>query len=140
MIRISLSKRPEAWHEIEIIWEGEPQPMRVRYWLLDTDEAAQWAAHRLALAKAVRTNDETATFDMLIDDLSPEQVKTVRNLLIERIVDWDLADADADGDKLDVNPGTVGAVLKKAMFWRPMFQGLLDASGGVAAKKTEATG
>jgi len=141
MIRISTTARPEAWHDIEVEIDGQTAAMRVKYWLLNKSEAAEWTKQRLALAKAVRTENEVETFDRLIGELSPEQFQRADTLLRARILDWDLADADnAEGAKLPVNDTTLSAILDQTRFWRPLLQGLIDASSGVAAKKTGSTG
>jgi hypothetical protein len=141
MIRISPTARPEAWHDIEVEIDGQTAPMRVRYWLLSKQEAAEWTKQRLALAKAVRTENEAETFDRLLDELSPEQFQRADTLLRARILDWNLVDADSpDGARLPVNEQTLSAILDQTRFWRPLLQGLVDASSGVAAKKTGSTG
>lgn len=138
MIRLSPTARPESWHDLEIVLDGESAPLRVQYWLLDKRAAADWSSRRLTLARAIRTEDEAKTFDLLLDELTPEQFATVDALLRERILAWDLA--DEQGERLPVNPQTLALVLDQARFWRPLFQGLIDASSGVAAKKTDSTG
>ena len=140
MIRLSTTARPESWYDIEINIDGDTAPMRVKYHLLNKREAADWTGRRLGLAKAVRTEDEATTFDLLIEELEPEQMERVDALLRARVLDWDLQDADNDGAKLPANEQNLSVVLGQTRFWRPLFQGLLDASSGIAAKKTDATG
>lgn len=139
MIRLSPTARPEAWHTIEVNIDGDDAEMKVKYHLLDKKEAATWSSKRLHLAKAVRTDDEAKTFDLLLDDLAPEQLVIVDELLRQRIIAWDLFDDDAK-ETLPVNQQTLDAILAQTRFWRPLFQGLIDASSGIAAKKTDATG
>lgn len=141
MIRLSPNQRPEAWHDIEIDIDGETAAMRVRYWLLDKREAADWTSRRIALAKAVRSENEVETFERLLQDMSEEQMQRADSLLRERIVDWDLVDADSEeGAKLAITAQNIALLLNQTRFWKPMLQGLIDASSGIALKKTASTG
>lgn len=132
MIRLNPRARPESWTSIDINLDGEAQSMRVRYWLLAPEEAAQWAAERLKGYHAIKA-DEDAGLEYLLHELSAEQIARVHALLAERIIDWDLADAESEA-KLAVTPEHVAAVLAHGAFLRPLFQGLLDASSGAARK------
>lgn len=139
MIRLSRNARPESWHTVQIPVDGEPTPMRVRYWLLSTKEAAQWARERLKGYAAVAKvgSDGAEALEFLLGELDPERIDAMSALLTERIVDWDLADGDSVEDppaKLPVTPETLAAVLERGDFLRPLFQGLLDASSGAARK------
>lgn len=138
MIRIAQSQTPEAWHDLEINFGAdiEPAAMRVKYRLLSKSALAEWSGRRLSLAKAVRANDESTTFDLLLEELSPEQLARADALLRAHILDWDLVDADAEKDaRLPVNERTLTAILDQMRFWRPLLQGLIDASSGMAARK-----
>ena len=137
MIRISPNNRPESWTTIDINLDGEPQPMRVRYWLLSPVEAAAWAAERLKGWSAIKGKDEAAGLDYLLRELSADQIGRVRELLLERIIDWDLADADSDAappTKLTLTAASKEAIIGHGAFFKPLFQGLLDASSGAARK------
>lgn len=133
MIRLAPNQRPESWTSIEINLDGEPQPLRVRYWLLSTLEAADWAAKRLRGLHAMRA-DEEAGFDYLLGQLSAEHIGQIRAMLLDRILDWDLEDAEQPGAKLPVTMANVTAVVDHGAFFRPLFQGLIDASSGDARK------
>ena len=134
MIRLNPKARPESWTSIDINLDGEPQPMRVRFWLLPPEEAARLAAERLRGFSAVRAEGD-AGLDYLLRELSAEQIGEVRTTLAARIVDWDLADdTDAEGGKLAVTPEHIAAVLDHGAFLRPLYQGLIDASSGAARK------
>ena len=138
MIRVSTSARQEAWHEIEIVdYDQTTQKVRVKYWLLNKSEASPWTCRRLELGKAAKSETDVALFDLLKEEISADQQAKMDRLLIERIVDWDIEDADAEpGTKLAVTPETVGAVISQVRFWRPLFSGLLDASTGAKAKNS----
>jgi len=141
MIRLSTTQRPEAWHTIEIPMDGEPAEMRVKYWLLSRDQATEYSLHRLELQKAIESKDDSTTFAMLAHELSPETVAEVDALLRERILDWDLEDGDApEGTKLALTPETLNAVLDQVRFWRPLFQGLINCSNGLGARKNASNG
>lgn len=136
MIRLSPKRRPEAWTSVDINLDGEPQAMRVRFWLLSPTEAAEWTAARLKGYHAIKS-DEGQGLDFLLRELSAEQIGRIAALLQERIADWDLADAESTAEppaKLPVTPETVAAVAAHGAFMRPLFQGLLDASSGAARK------
>ena len=140
MIRFSKSGRPESWHTVQIPVDGEPQPMAVRYWLLSTREAARLARERLA-GIVDGPPDEALSSQVALQflqrELSDAHIDTMQSLLTERIVDWDLEDADAAEEpkpKLPVTPEIVAAILERGDFLRPLFQGLLDASSGAARK------
>lgn len=139
MIKLDLSARPEAWHEVEIDIDGVSVPLRVRYWLLDKGEAARWTRQRLLLAQAIKTGQEETLFERLIQELSPEQISEIDALLRSRILDWDGL-VDEQGVKIPVSPQTLDAILAQMRFWRPLFQGLIDASAGVAARKNALPG
>lgn len=143
MIRFSASARPESWHTVQIPVDGEPTPMRVRYWLLGTKEAARFARERLKGYVAVSQGnaqgavDTLGAVDFLLRELDDTHIDAMAELLRERILDWDLADAESTDDppaQLPVSPETVAAVLARGDFLRPLFQGLLDASSGAARK------
>jgi hypothetical protein len=134
MIRLNPNARPESWTTCEINLDGEPQPMRVRFWLLPPEEAARLSAERLRGFSAVRAEGD-AGIDYLLRELSAEQIGEVRQTLAERIVDWDLEDASAEaGGKLSLDPAHIAAVLGHGAFLRPLYQGLIDASSGAARK------
>lgn len=136
MIRLSPNHRPESWTTIDINLDGEPTPVRVRYWLLSPAETAQWAAERLRGFSAIRA-DSPEALDYLLSELSPEKIAQVRALLMERLLDWDIADADSDTTppaKLAVTAESKAAVIDHGAFFKPLFQGLLDASSGAARK------
>ena len=136
MIRLNPRARPESWTTIDVNLDGDPQPMRVRYWLLAPEDAARWASERLKGYHAIK-GDTDAGIDYLLRELSAEQLALVHTLLAERIIDWDLADAESTAEpaeKLPVTPENVAAILGHGAFLRPLFQGLLDASSGAARK------
>lgn len=133
MIRLSTTQRPQAWTTIDVNLSGDLHPVRVCYWLLTTAEAARWSAERLQGMQAVRSDDPSG-LTWLLGELSPEHLARVRALLMERILDWEIEDADRPGERLPVNETTVSAILDLGHFFRPLFQGLLDASAGAARK------
>ncbi|MBV5274460.1 MAG: hypothetical protein JZU52_12725 [Lamprocystis purpurea] len=132
MIRLSPRARPEAWTTIDINLDGTPTPLRVRYWLLTPVAAAEFAAERLKGFAALKAETPEG-LDFLLHELAPDQLATVRALLLERVIDWDLVDADT-GEALALTPESLSAVLDHGAFFRPLFQGLLDASSGAARK------
>ena len=136
MIRLSPNHRPESWTTIEINLDGEPIPVRVRYWLLSTSETAQWAAERLRGIASLRA-DRPEAIDYLLSELDQAKIQQIRDLLMQRILDWDIADADSATNppaKLDVTDENKSAVVDHGCFFKPLFQGLLDASSGAARK------
>lgn len=141
MIRLSPNQRPESWTTIDVPLDGDPAPVRVRYWLLSPTETAQWAAERLRGFSAIRA-DSPEAIDYLLGELDPAKIGQIRDLLLERILDWDIADADSPETppaKLPVTADTKAAVIDHGAFFKPLFQGLLDASSG-AARKNASTG
>ena len=136
MIRLSPNQRPESWTTIDINLDGEPTPARVRFWLLSPTDSAKWAAERLRGLNAIRA-DSPEGLDYLLSELAPDRIAQVRDLLMERLLDWDIADADSDATppaKLAVTAEAKAAVIAHGAFFKPLFQGLLDASSGAARK------
>lgn len=136
MIRLSPTHRPESWTTIDINLDGDPTPVRVRYWLLSPTETAQWAAERLRGFASIRA-DSPEAIDYLLSELDPAKIGQIRDLLMQRVLDWDIADADSTATppaKLAVTEASKTAVIDHGAFFKPLFQGLLDASSGAARK------
>lgn len=136
MIRLSPNARPECWTTIDVSLDGEPQAVRVRYWLLSPVETAQWAAERLRGFSAIRA-DSPEAIEYLLSELDPAKIGQIRALLMERVLGWDIADADSTETPpatLAVTPENLAAVIDHGAFFKPLFQGLLDASSGAARK------
>lgn len=141
MIRVSTTHRPESWQPVEIPFDGELVEIRVKYRLLSKHEVAPYVRRQLCFAKAMKEENEARTFEMMLEDLDETQFAEVDAMLRERILDWDLEDADGDrGTPLPVNEQTLSAVLDQVRFWKPMFLGLIRASNGMAARKNGSTG
>jgi hypothetical protein len=130
-IKLSLTSRPEAWHTIEIpAGNGKTAEVRVKYWLLSEREVR---ALRRAPIERFRDTTEESRIAEIIEMLSDEEAEERRSLLIQRIVDWDIENADEKG-KLPVTEETIRAVTDLAPLFVGLYDGLVDASSAPVKK------
>lgn len=132
MIRIDLGARPEAWHTVQIAFDGELVPLKVKYWLYDKAKVDEIKHVQLERAKAAQDDGKDAVLlQVALEETSPEREAERRSELLKRIVDWDLQDANSSpAVKVPVTPENIAAVLDQARFAEPLWLGLLAASNG----------
>lgn len=132
-IKLSLTKRPEAWQSITVAAgkDARAATVRVRYHLLSEGELRR--LRREPLERYQSSDSDTARIDALVDELSDQAAEARKQLLVERILDWDIEDADAGG-KLAVTPEHVRAACEGAVLFRALYEGLLDASAAPVKK------
>lgn len=132
-VKLYLTKRPEAWHTIQIPAgeKNQTADVRVKYHLLNEKEVR--LLRREPLEKLSASEGEAGRWEFAIDALSDEQAEKRKSLLVERIVDWDLEDGEAGG-KLAVTPDSVHAVCDMASLFIAFYDGLLEASSAPVKK------
>lgn len=140
MIRISLSQRPEAWHDVNVYFNNELGTMRVRYWLLLTREAAALERRRLRLLKASNGDpgQRAELAELLLEHLSEEFLAEGTALLQSRVLDWDLVEdehGEHPGQPVPFTAANLDLLLAQKVFWLALWNGLVDASSGLAARK-----
>lgn len=136
MIRIDLTQDPTRWHPVSVLDDqGEPAEIRVQYALLGLDAVSAYRRDQMALglqgAVSRGDDDGTAQADFLralMDRMAPEQIAERRALLREHIRGWDLVDAAQA--PLPCTPEILDAVISRADFFAPLWEGLLEASEG----------
>lgn len=134
MLRINTSAAPLVWHTVQINQDGESTAVKVRYRILTKDAVDARSADRLALARTVRGGDEGKALDAIIERLTPDQRESMRIDLRRAVAEWDIA--DQDGAPLAVTPETLDAVLAYGIYLLPLYDGLIEASNGAAAKNS----
>ncbi len=136
MIRIDLNQDPTRWHPVTVLDDqGEPAEIRIQYALLDLDTVSGYRRDQMALGVqgATSRHDDGGAAQAeflraLMDRLAPDQIAERRTLLRERIRGWDLVDtAQAP---LPCTPEILDAVIGRADFFAPLWEGLLEASEG----------
>lgn len=134
-VKLYLTKRPEAWHTIKIpVGEAnQTAEVRVKYHLLTEREVRALRREPLEKLTASETSGEAGKWLFAIDALSDEAAEKRKQLLIERIIDWDLEDGETGG-KLALTPDTVRAVCDMAPLFLALFEGLAEASANPVKK------
>lgn len=134
MIRIDLTQPPTRWHAVTVLDDqGEPAEIRVQYALLDLEAVTAYRRDQMQLGVqgAASRDDGAAQADFLrslLDRMSPEQLAERRAVLRTHILGWDLVDPDQV--PLPCTPEIIAAVVGRADFFAPLFEGLLEASEG----------
>lgn len=135
MIKLDLSADPTAQKTIEIRLGDKVEKMKVTYRIFDREEASELMRKQLDDAErifAAGDSDQEARLAALHESLSPKKQEEIEDELVERIVEWDLLDTDRV--PLPVTPENISAVLRHGPFFRPLWQGLIDASTGAKSK------
>lgn len=146
-MRLSIKGRPEAWQKVKIpMPEGSDEEIRVKYHLLTEPELRALRREELKRIKDAhgsqtdedQANSMLARIDMMIELMTDDEADRRRNLVVERVLDWDIIDADAPGEgvKLECNDAAKRAVVDLARLFGPLYKGLLDASGEGQAKNS----
>jgi hypothetical protein len=143
-MRISLKGRPEAWQDVWIVQpDGTKDKARIKYHILTEPEHRALRREELQRIREVYGDDEErarayAQIDLAIEMMSDEAAEKRRGLVIERVIDWDFLDADAEqeGTKLPCTLEAKQAVADLARLFGPIYKGLLDASGEGQAKNS----
>lgn len=131
-LKLSLTHRPEAWHTVSVpAGEDGSADVRVMYWLLPESEVRR--IRREPLERYERDGETQSNIAALVDALSDERADERRTLLIERIKDWDIVDADTD-KPLALKPETIKAVCEIGPLFVALYDGLLEASSSPIKK------
>lgn len=129
-LKISLSQRHEAWHTVTVPTDDSTADIRVRYWLLPENEVR---AIRRAPLERYESRDDSNNIAALLDALSDEQAEERKNLLANRITDWDIVDADTD-KPLSIDDQTIRAICEIGPYFVALYDGLLEASSAPVKK------
>ena len=131
-IKISLTQRHEAWHTITVPADDSTAEVRVQYHLLPEDELRRIRRAPLEGYEG-RSQDMMGNVTALVDALSDERAEERKQLLVDRVLDWDIIDADTD-KPLPVTEANIRALCAMASMFIPLYDGLLDASGAPVKK------
>ena len=129
-LTISLSGRSEAWTTINVPSGDQSADVRVRYYLLTESQIRKL---RRAPLERYASNSDGGQVDALIEALSDEAAEERKQLLVERVLDWDIIDADT-GKPLPISEETIRAVCDSAPVFVALYDGLLDASSAPVKK------
>lgn len=129
MIRFDPAAPATVWRTVKVALDDKPQEMRVQFRVFEHEEAVDHIREQLEGAQAA---DDGGKFEALLDSMTQEKVAGRRQQLAERIVDWDLLSEPKI--KLPVTPENVGAVLRTAVYFRPLWNALIEASQGATEK------
>lgn len=127
-------KDPVIWWPVTIrvpVDDGvEAQTCRVKYRLLTSDEMTERSRDLLTVLQA--SND----IDKVMGMLSQEELAKRRKDLMDKIVDYDIVDAETDAP-LPFTRENLEALLKLPFVVAAFAEGLNDASQGAAIKNSE---
>jgi hypothetical protein len=143
MIRVDFSSAPKRWHTVELPDEnGEPQEAKIQYKLLDKVTVTGYRRADIELAKSgalfrssAREDDpsiEQAFLSELVERMDESELTARTDLLRSHIAGWDFE--GADGNPLPCTDEIKSALLNRADWFAPIWQGLLDASEGAGKK------
>lgn len=145
MIRVDLSQAPTRWHGVSVLDDqGVPAEARIQFELLDLEAVTRYRREQLEIGAqgAATRNDEGGEAQALflrtlLERMAPDQLAERRELLRTKIRGWDLV--DTANQPIPCTPEIRDAIIGRADFFAPLWEGLLEASEA-APKRGGASG